>query len=99
MVAILGDDHHGGKPQGFPHDIIGTYGPLIKKSKLVVNGNYTPESGEEIVKSGKAAAVVYGRSYVANPDFVKRIQQGLPLAELNMKVSGLKKTLTACNVC
>ncbi|KIR42753.1 xenobiotic reductase [Cryptococcus deuterogattii 99/473] len=85
MVAILGDDHHGGKPQGFPHDIIGTYGPLIKKSKLVVNGNYTPESGEEVVKSGKAAAVVYGRSYVANPDFVKRIQQGLPLAELNMK--------------
>lgn len=64
-----------------------------------MNGNYTAESGEEVVSSGKAAAVVYGRNYVANPDFVKRIQEGLPLAEINMKVNSLKRKLTACNLC
>ncbi|KAK8858438.1 hypothetical protein IAR55_002665 [Kwoniella newhampshirensis] len=80
-----GDPKHGGVPQGYPHDMIETYGPLIKKSKLIVNQDYDGESAEKVVKEGKAEAVVFARNYIANPDYYKRIEEGIPLNASHME--------------
>lgn len=50
---------------------------------LMSNGSYTRESGESIVAGGAADAIVYGRSYIANPDLVERFAKRAPLNEVN----------------
>ena len=41
----------------------------------------TKESGEELVASGLADAVVYGAKFISNPDLPKRFKLGAPLNE------------------
>lgn len=45
----------------------------------VVNGNYDGKRGEEVVRTGYADAVAYGRAFLANPDLPHRLQLRLPL--------------------
>jgi 2,4-dienoyl-CoA reductase-like NADH-dependent reductase (Old Yellow Enzyme family) len=47
---------------------------------LVLNSDYTPESGAADVASGRADAISFGRPYISNPDLVERIRLGAPLA-------------------
>jgi 2,4-dienoyl-CoA reductase-like NADH-dependent reductase (Old Yellow Enzyme family) len=68
-----------GKSRGTPHDVVGTYGPLMKNAKTMVNGSFTPEEGAEFVASGKADAVVFGMLWITHPDVFRRIQLGKPL--------------------
>lgn len=42
-------------------------------------GGYGREDGIEVVRSGKADAVVYGRLFIANPDLPKRYALNAPL--------------------
>jgi len=65
-----------GKTRGVPHDVVATYGHLMKHSKKFINGGITPEEGEELVVSGKADAVVFGMLWLTHPDLAKRIQFG-----------------------
>ncbi|WVQ80571.1 hypothetical protein IAT38_002676 [Cryptococcus sp. DSM 104549] len=86
VTVNFGDPHHDGVPQGYNHDVLATYGPLVKKSKIVVNGGWEADSAEEVVKAGKGVeAVVFGQKFLANPDFYKRFQEGLGLNETHIQ--------------
>ena len=47
----------------------------------VVNGGYDRRRGEEAVRSGHADAVAYGRAFLANPDFPRRLELKAALNE------------------
>ena len=48
---------------------------------LVANLGYTPEEAAAAVTSGTLAAVVFGRPFIGNPDFVARVASGAPVVE------------------
>jgi N-ethylmaleimide reductase len=82
-----GDANFDGHPQGYDHDVIATYKSLVKRSNFVVNCGYDGAKGEKEVAERGVAAITYGQAFISNPDYLKRIQEGLPLNELNPKVS------------
>jgi N-ethylmaleimide reductase len=45
----------------------------------VANGGFDGRSGEEAVKHGRADAIAYGRSFIANPDLPARLRLGSAL--------------------
>jgi N-ethylmaleimide reductase len=49
------------------------------KGTIIYNGNFTPETAEAELQKGDADLVAFGRSFLANPDFVERIIAGAPL--------------------
>ena len=51
----------------------------VFKGNILVAGGFDADSAEEIVAKGIADLVVFGRSFLANPDLPKRIKRGLPL--------------------
>ncbi len=51
--------------------------------RLIVNDSYDREEAGEVVASGAAAAVSFGRPYIANPDLVSRFRDGTPLADFD----------------
>ncbi|KAF8217552.1 hypothetical protein K438DRAFT_1557823 [Mycena galopus ATCC 62051] len=67
------------KKRGTPHDLVATYGKVIKNAKTFVVGGVTPEEAEELVKTGKVDGVFFGMSWVTHPDLAKRIQHGRTL--------------------
>jgi N-ethylmaleimide reductase len=66
----------------FPHwpkDTVATFGPLFRGS-LIVNGGYDRDSAEAVIEAGAAHAVSFGAPFVSNPDLVRRLETGAPLA-------------------
>ncbi|PPQ90289.1 hypothetical protein CVT25_013113 [Psilocybe cyanescens] len=61
------------------HDVLASYGPLVKNAKVIINAGVTAEEGEELVSSGKADAISIGFSFITHPDLVKRVDHGKPL--------------------
>jgi N-ethylmaleimide reductase len=55
------------------------------KGLYVVNGGYDGRRGEEVLRSGHADAVAYGRAFLANPDLPRRLQLGAALNEPDSK--------------
>jgi len=51
--------------------------------RLVVNDSYAREEAVAVVGSGEAAAVSFGRAFIANPDLPERLRRGAPLAKFN----------------
>ncbi|CNI01806.1 N-ethylmaleimide reductase [Yersinia thracica] len=51
------------------------------KGVIVGAGAYTAEKAENLIEKGFIDAVAFGRSYIANPDLVERLQQNAPLNE------------------
>ena len=49
------------------------------KGTLIGNMGYTPQEASEAIEEGKVDAVAFGAYFIANPDFVERIQCGAPL--------------------
>lgn len=47
----------------------------------IANEAITPESGKELVESGYADAVSFGKLFIANPDLVRRLELGAALNE------------------
>jgi N-ethylmaleimide reductase len=47
---------------------------------IIVAGKYDKARAEWVVSRGYADLVAFGRPFVANPDFVRRLAEGLPLA-------------------
>lgn len=47
---------------------------------LVANGNYDGASARRAIEEGSADAVSFGRPFIANPDLVRRLRDGAPLA-------------------
>ncbi|CAG2161244.1 alkene reductase [Cupriavidus numazuensis] len=59
--------------------------PVIRREfggLCVANDGFDIESAKEVVASGKADAVAFGRAYMANPDLVERLRLGAPLNKL-----------------
>lgn len=50
---------------------------------LIVCGGYDAESGAREIVEGRAAAVAYGKLYIANPDLARRFREGALLNEPN----------------
>ncbi|EOI7400788.1 alkene reductase [Yersinia enterocolitica] len=51
------------------------------KGVIIGAGAYTAEKAESLIEKGFIDAVAFGRSYISNPDLVKRLQQNAPLNE------------------
>lgn len=51
----------------------------IWKGAFIAAGGYSPENAPEAVATGHADLIAFGRHYLANPDFVKRLALGAPL--------------------
>lgn len=47
---------------------------------LFLNGSMAPAEGAELIRAGTADAILFGRAFLANPDLVERLTQGLPLS-------------------
>lgn len=50
---------------------------------LIVNDSYSMAEAEETVSSGGAAAVSFGRAFIANPDLVERFRRGASMNRLD----------------
>jgi len=48
---------------------------------LLVGGGFKRDEANQAVAEGRADAIVFGSSYVANPDLLKRLEKGAPLNE------------------
>ncbi|KAJ7806162.1 hypothetical protein B0H14DRAFT_3768845 [Mycena olivaceomarginata] len=70
-----------GKMRAIPHEVIGTYRlvPLIKNTKVFVNGAFTPEEAEELVSAGTLDGVFFGVPWLTHPDLAKHVRHGKPL--------------------
>jgi len=51
---------------------------------FIANEGFTRESAEEVIVSGDADAVAWGRDFLANPDLPRRFELNAPLNEQNM---------------
>ena len=51
----------------------------------MVNNGYTRDMAQQVVASGEADLVAFGRPFIGNPDLVERLRTGAPLAALNQK--------------
>ena len=49
------------------------------KGTMIYSGNFTAETAEEELLNGDGNLIAFGRSFLANPDFVERIMAGAPL--------------------
>ncbi|MGG6893156.1 alkene reductase [Rhizobium sp. BR 315] len=47
--------------------------------KLIVAGNFRPDTAEAALAAGHADAIAFGRLFIANPDLPERIRRGAPL--------------------
>ncbi|AIU89028.1 hypothetical protein BV921_13015 [Pectobacterium odoriferum] len=56
------------------------------KSTYIANGKFTTESAAAAIREGKADAVSFGRPFIANPDLVKRMEEGLSLDDAPFEV-------------
>ncbi|KAJ7197366.1 hypothetical protein GGX14DRAFT_536843 [Mycena pura] len=65
-----------GKRRGTPHDVVATYGKLIRHAKRFVVGGVTPAEAEELVRTAEVDGVFFGMLWLAHPDLAKRIRHG-----------------------
>ncbi len=50
---------------------------------LIVNDSYKAEEADAVIADGTAAAVSFARDFIANPDLVRRMREGLALSKMN----------------
>jgi 2,4-dienoyl-CoA reductase-like NADH-dependent reductase (Old Yellow Enzyme family) len=50
---------------------------------IIQNGSFDAISANAAIAAGQADAISFGRPYIANPDLVHRLRDGLPLSEAN----------------
>ncbi len=61
-------------------EVCKTFRPLFSGT-IIINNNLTPESAAKAIKEGYADLAAFGRYYIANPDFVERVENNWPFAE------------------
>jgi len=65
-----------GKIRGIEHDVLETFRPFVKNTKLFLNGQVTPEEGEKLAAAGKIDGIFIGFNWITHPDLVKRVLHG-----------------------
>jgi len=95
-----GDAKLDGKPQGYDHDVVATYGPLVKNSNFLANCGYTAETGEEELKNKdrNVKGMVYGSAWIANPDLYMRFQEKVELSQPDHTVCSYIPALVGTNL-
>ena len=68
-----------GQLRGIQHDVLETFRPFIKNTKLFLNVQLTVEEGEKLVAAGKIDGIFIGFNWITHPDLVKRVLHGKPL--------------------
>ncbi|SLN53942.1 N-ethylmaleimide reductase [Aquimixticola soesokkakensis] len=69
--------------EAFDHaDVIGVARDLYS-GVIIAAGQYTRETAEQEIASGRADIVAFGRPFVSNPDLISRMKAGTELAQLN----------------
>lgn len=63
-------------PEAFRHDLRAVY-----RGRIIVAGKYDGRRASKILAAGLADLVAFGRPFIANPDFPRRLAEGLPLAD------------------
>jgi N-ethylmaleimide reductase len=61
--------------------------PLMRaafKGAFVLNSDYDGPKGQAALDTGAADAISFGRPFISNPDFPKRLVRGLPMAPSDM---------------
>ena len=53
------------------------------RGPLFLNGGFDAVSAAEAIASGRGDAIVFGRPYIANPDLVERLREGVALADMD----------------
>lgn len=53
------------------------------KGHLMVNMAYSAEEANQVISSGQADSVAFGKAFIANPDLVERVKEDAPLNEPN----------------
>ncbi|MFI8378705.1 alkene reductase [Leeuwenhoekiella sp. NPDC079379] len=61
-------------------EIAKRYRPIYK-GNLMINGGFTQEKGNEVIKEGNADLVAFGKLYISNPDLAERFAINAPMAE------------------
>ncbi len=55
----------------------------IYKGPIIGAAGFTPDTAEKALQAGDVNLVAFGRSYVGNPDFVRRVRENLPIVGSN----------------
>ncbi len=55
------------------------------KGPLVLNSDYGAEDGQQALDEGRADAIAFGRTFLANPDLVERFREDAKLNDSEMK--------------
>ena len=76
------------KPHSTVHDVLATYGPLIKHAAITLNSDLTPTEGESLVAAKKITAGVFRWFWISNTDLVLRLREGKEL-NTNVNIQGL----------
>ncbi|MFY2564099.1 hypothetical protein ACN469_41295 [Corallococcus terminator] len=53
---------------------------------LIANKGFTAESAQSLLAARQAELVAFGSPFIANPDFVTRAREGLPLAQMRKEL-------------
>lgn len=80
--ATGGDrDYHQGD-QAFDYDALRrAYRDAGGRGAWMVNNGYDLAMAQQALDAGRADLVAFGRAYIGNPDLVRRLREGLPLAD------------------
>lgn len=82
--ATGGDRAFSQGPAAFDWDALrAAYHAAGGKAAWMVNNGYDKTSAEQVVDSGKADLVAFGRPFIANPDLVARLKSGASLNALD----------------
>ena len=63
------------------------YGKDVVKSNVVGNCGYDAERAEAEIKEGLVKAVSFGQAFIPNPDYYRRLEERLPLGQVDAPVS------------
>jgi len=68
-----------GKIRTIQHDVLETFRPSVKSTKLFLNLQVTAEEGEKLIADGKIDGIFIGFNWITHPDLVKRVLHEKPL--------------------
>ena len=71
---------HVSEPLGGPEPRITPALRAIFRGTLIANGGYGRETADAVIGRGEADLVAFGVPFIANPDLVRRLREGAPLA-------------------
>ncbi|KAJ3045748.1 hypothetical protein HDV00_007874 [Rhizophlyctis rosea] len=68
-------------------DVSAVFKPVLveagRGTKLFLNGDFTPEEGEQVLQNNEADAIVWGRNILSTPDFAFRAVRGVEVNEVD----------------